>query len=523
MIALFLLSAVAKSEQSSQWSLFVEARKAGTMSDLSDFSFAGYKYSEEPIPDVEYRVFDVREFGAIANDGKSDKAAFVKAIRAAEENGSGVVYFPMGRFLINSGKDTASVIEIRHSNIVVRGAGRDKTTLHFEQDLPPLDPNKLWTVPYAIQTDVRGKGQVITDVVAGTPEGSHQITVASTEKMQAGDWVILEVLNNDPKLIEAELGGLRLEEGWTKLIAEGIKVNERHQVAAIDGNLVTFVEPVHYEVQAKHHWKLREFVHLEGLGFEDLTFEGAWTDDFVHHRSTRDDGGWSILKLAHATDSWVRNVTFRDVNRPLSVSGSAATTVINVRIEGHVGHHAISTSGGSTGVLLADITDAAGMWHSIGVGGGSTTGTVIWRSRYPAHTSFESHASQPRTTLFDNVSGGFFSGRAGGAVKNLPNHAKGLVLWNFEELDEPEEDFEFIDHEVPWWRIVPPVIVGFHGAGTTFKEGAAEVVESLGRPVEPGSLFEAQLSLRLGELPKWLVDYKAKHLGKQSSACSRDQ
>ena len=101
-----------------------------------------------------------------------------------------------------------------------------------------------------------------------------------------------------------------------------------------------------------------------------------------------------------------------------------------------------------------------------------------------------------------------FKGRAGGAPFNLPNHGRHLVLWNFKEIDEPENNFRFVATDTWWWRIVPPILVGFHGSGTTFKEDEVQILESLGQPVKPESLFEEQLKLRLGKLPKWILEIK---------------
>lgn len=99
-------------------------------------------------------------------------------------------------------------------------------------------------------------------------------------------------------------------------------------------------------------------------------------------------------------------------------------------------------------------------------------------------------------------------GRAGGARQNLPNHGRYLVLWNYKETDEPESNFEFWSTKTWYWKIVPPIIVGFHGAGTTFKKDEVQILESLGTPVKPESLFEEQLKLRLGKLPDWITDLK---------------
>ena len=99
-------------------------------------------------------------------------------------------------------------------------------------------------------------------------------------------------------------------------------------------------------------------------------------------------------------------------------------------------------------------------------------------------------------------------GRVGGARHNLPNHGRYLVLWNYKETDEPESNFEFWSTKTWYWKIVAPIIVGFHGAGTTFKADEVQILESMGTPVKPESLFEEQLTLRLGKLPEWITDLK---------------
>ena len=231
-------------------------------------------------------------------------------------------------------------------------------------------------------------------------------------------------------------------------------------------------------------------------------------DKRICSSSAQDDGGWKILNLSRSVNSWIRNCTFKNVNVAASINASAACTAINISIVGAIGHSAVHAAGGSTGILMAKINDKSGMHHSTGVGGGSTTASVIWRSKFPKHTSFEAHSSQPRCTLFDNVEGGFMRGRAGGAAKNLPTHGRNLVLWNFNETDEAEKDFDFIAKDSKYWKFVPPIIVGFHGSGSTFNEEEVQIVESLGKPVKPESLFEEQLNLRLGELHEWIVEEK---------------
>ena len=57
-----------------------------------------------------------------------------------------------------------------------------------------------------------------------------------------------------------------------------------------------------------------------------------------------------------------------------------------------------------------------------------------------------------------------------------------------------------------WWKVMPPIIVGFHGAAIDFSDDPTQMLyeESTGSAVEPLSLYEAQLRERLGYVPLWL-------------------
>lgn len=503
---LTLFSQVVNAQKSELWEDFVKAKNKGKEAVLPDFSYAGYKYSEVEIPTVNYKKFDVTDFGAIPNDTKSDKKAIQKTIAAAIKNRSGIVYFPKGKYYLNTNDDDKTPIIIKSSNIVFRGEGdgEDGSILFFENDLPPKDQKKMYSCPMAIQTSAGGRDQFLTDVTSNAKRETFSITVKDPSKLKKGNWVILKIVNNDKNLINYDTAPLEVEEAWKTILNKGVQVNERHQIASIKGKTITFKEPIHYDVKKKHGWKIYNYAHSEGLGFENIRFEANWKKEFVHHRSAEDDSGWGILKISRAVNSWVRNCTFKNVTNAVAFSQAAYSTAIDIKIKGSIGHSAVDSGGGSTGILIAHVTDYAGMHHAVGVGGGSTSATVIWRSKYPAHTSFESHASQPRCTLLDNIEGGFFAGRAGGARQNLPNHGRYLVLWNYKETDEAEKDFRFVATDSWYWRIVPPIIVGFHGSGTTFKEDEVHTIESQGIPVKPESLFEEQLKLRLGKLPKWI-------------------
>lgn len=57
-------------------------------------------------------------------------------------------------------------------------------------------------------------------------------------------------------------------------------------------------------------------------------------------------------------------------------------------------------------------------------------------------------------------------------------------------------------------RFVLPIIVGHHGKASTFNKSHLQLIESHGQAVTPKSLFESQLSLRLGGVPSFLQTVK---------------
>ncbi len=507
-ILTIVFSGVLNAQESQLWEDFKSCSKKGKTAELPDFSYAGYHHGEKAIPTVDYNVFDITQFGAVPNDGKSDKKAIQMAIDAAVKNKSGVVFFPKGRFLLNEDTDDTTPIIVKGNNIVFRGSGSDEngTELFMKNHLPAKDPKKLWTTPYMIQFVGGGGEDLLTSIAASARRGSHTVKVRNAAAIKPGDWIVLRVRNNAPDLIEKEMCGCHADEKWTSILNKGVYVNAYHQVTDVKGKEITLKEPLLRDIDKKHEWQVYRYAHFEEVGVEDIAFVGNWHEEFVHHKDDIHDGGYSLLKFQRLANSWVRNCRFTDVNRAANFVLCSNVSALNCEVTGTPGHSSIS-SNASSRVLIGKINDSSSQWHAPGVTG-PTLGTVLWRVKYNEDTSFESHASQPHATLFDCVEGGFFIGRGGGARQNLPNHMEHLVLWNYKELGEPEVDFEFWSSKTWFWKIIPPYVVGFHGAGTTFKEDQIKVLESLGTPVNPESLYEAQLELRLGKLPEWIKEIK---------------
>ncbi|WP_156101311.1 DUF4955 domain-containing protein [Flavobacterium gilvum] len=504
LLNLFVITTVAAQQNAK---IFEDYKKDKNV--LPDFSYVGYHQGEKNIPNItNYKVFDVTEFGAKPNDDISDKQAIQLAIDAANKNGSGIVFFPKGRFLVNEDGDANNSIISKNGHIIFRGSGSGSggTELFMKNNLPPANPSQMWTVPPLFIFTSSGSDKKIGQVTAAASVGDLTIQVNTTEGLESGDWIALKLLDNNKDLIASELKNNKVEPEWTSLINKGISVNVFYQIKKIKNGKLTLMAPISYAIDPKYQWGVYKFAHNEEIGIEDIAFVGNWKEKFVHHRSWKDDSGYTMLRIQKTTNSWIKNCRFTDCSVAATISQSANVTVLNCLVNGNAGHEAIS-AGGSTNVLIAKCVDEASQWHSFGTTGG-TMNTVIWKCTYPATTCFESHSSQPRNTLLDGVEGGLMNGRAGGAKENMPNHMQGLVLWNYKQTNEPVKDFEFWPPTVvsEWWRIPNPVIVGFTSKGSTFKKEQLGQSESIGTAVEPASLYEAQLKLRLGKLPEWIKE-----------------
>ena len=124
------LSAAGHAEESSLWGSHGEKWTPGA--PLKDFSHAGYRGSDAPIPDFPVGV-NVRDFGAVGDGVADDTAAFAKAVAACPE--SAAVFVPDGTYALRDW------LKITRSGVVLRGQSRERTVLFFPVGLGEIHPN----------------------------------------------------------------------------------------------------------------------------------------------------------------------------------------------------------------------------------------------------------------------------------------------------------------------------------------------------------------------------------------------
>ena len=520
---------------------------------LLDFSYAGYHHGTElPVDEKDvnvlakklgYKVYNVCDYGAIPDDGKSDRKALediINKIGRGKPNAKAIIYFPEGEYILHTkddntknaetGKVTSNTLNLVMGHVIIKGAGRDKTFLTMEDPMLPTDPKVMYSSPKMISIRHNGgKGDSqLAKVTGSAKKGDMSIEVADASKLKVGDWVKLILLNNDKKVIEEELKPYKVQSSMTTLINKGVHVVDRHQIKAIDGKRVTFEEPIMHAVNPAYGWEITTYLHYEEVGVEDLTFKGKAKKNFHHHAGWEDDGAYKPLDFMRQVNSWVRRVDFISISECMTFSECANCFLLDSEISGNRGHSSVRMQYSARGFIgkvwdhsngylnddkqFTEYKENLGQYHACGISKQSI-GNVIWQCHWGDDSCFESHATQPRASLFDQCCGGFMQFRMGGDKKELPNHMDDLTMWNFNCLaTNPNDPVPFnwwiYNESTGWYKTLPPTFVGFHGKNVNFKEDEMKLNENQGKEVLPGSLYEAQLSRRLGSTPQWLIDAK---------------
>jgi Domain of unknown function (DUF4955)/Pectate lyase superfamily protein len=488
-------SRITHGEVAPLWNEFVEARAAGQEPTLPDFSYAGYHFCEQPIPDVSNRPrFDVTAFGGAPDDDEFDDAAIQRAIDAAEANeNGGVVFFPPGRFKISGDKDSRRAIRISKSNIVLKGSGRGEGgTEIFAVEMRRGRRNFVFRPE-------RDRDRDVTIVSKDSPRASFWVEVADASELEVGENVVLA--HQSEEFTRQYFDPLPLARQWERLFGRrgGMNIREIHTVAEIDGNRVRFENPIHFPLKlvASEPFTLRTFASIDECGIEDIRFTGRWDsypEEFVHHKDGIHDSGWCAITMENVENGWIRRCEFRHWNECINLRAGYKFTIEDVKFTGKKGHTSIHARSGY-GVLVKHCVDTAGHHHGPG-GGYGAVNLVVTQCQMLVDQNIDLHSGQSYACLYDDIEGGIFR-NLGGPHPGLPHGGRDIVFWNFRHRSTFDFDYNFWNTaERRNHTFARPTFVGFQAdRSITFEnEGVNQLP---GANVEPRSLFEAQLALRL--------------------------
>lgn len=304
---------------------------------IPDYSYCGYKASDELIPEVAVKAFVPYRSG--------DATAYIQAAidyvssLPVDENGfRGAVQLDKGQFQIEGG------LLLSASGVVLRGSGSDENGT----ELLGLGQDRTTMIRLAGRADRRlDKVRTLSAPVA---MGDMFIRVNEVETYSPGQtllisrWVTQEWVN---AMDMNDFGGESSYIGWkpgdkTKGRPGDVEVRWERQVLALRGDTLFLDAPLTCDISLEEGmvqvqtWPGR----IAQVAVENLRLTSVYDESNPYDENHR----WNAIELDNAEDAWVRRVQFRHF------AGSAVFVTDNVRrvtVEDCQSYAPVSEIGGS--------------------------------------------------------------------------------------------------------------------------------------------------------------------------------
>ncbi len=466
-------------------------------SRLPDFSYAGYRRGEAPLPEPAGEI-SVKDFGAVGDGQADDTEAFKKAISKSRGQ---AVFVPAGKYRITD------FLYIRRSGVSLVGEGPRKSVLYFPVPLEKIKSNMgattggrptsnySWSGGFVY---VRGShaSKVLATVRADARRGQRKLRVSDAGKFEVGQDYRLVMRDTKEQNLAAHLyaGDPGAMKNFGSRAAEAF-VFRVTKIDQADGRIV-FDRPLRTDVRLE--WEPRFYearCSVEEVGIENLGFEFPVTPYKGHFTEL----GYNAIAMRGVRNCWVRNVLIHNSDSGMFISGNNIT-IRGVEITSErarerqrkaTGHHGITLGGQDN--LLEDFEFKTRFMHDITVTSGSAGNVAA--GGCGVDMCLDHHRRAPHANLFTDIDLGegsrmFQSG--GGAA--LGRHCG---AW---------ETFWCIRAErgQKWpggWGPDMMNFVGVEAAQDSVTDMDGKWFEAIDPArIEPRNLYKAQLERRLGGL-----------------------
>lgn len=316
LVLLFLLSEIfVNAQQPWRSILYPENWAPGyTLPDgrfLHDFSYAGYHAGEKQVPDISQYVVDITQppFNA-DNSGNGDVTLIIqKALDDLGKAGGGVVYLPPGTYRIKPVGNFA--LRMSYNNVVLRGAGKDKTfLLNDENSMRSKDIILVRPLQGGDWTKAEGATATIS---SDLEQPVNIIPVSSVAPFKVGDRVI--ITSDVTSHFIADHG---MQQLWTTSGMIGPTFYRIVKYIDATNKTIQIDAPTRYPVKTRDN--ARVYVvnsHLSEVGIEDLSIGNrqnilqGWGEEDYSKTGT---GAYEVhashaIRVFYTMNSWIRNVS----------------------------------------------------------------------------------------------------------------------------------------------------------------------------------------------------------------------
>lgn len=292
---------------------------------IQDWSFAGYRRGEVPLPEVTTNILDVTKSPYNAdNTGGSDVTSIIQqAIDDAGNAGGGVVYLPSGTFRVSLQSGGNYCLRLNKSNVVLRGAGTNNTFLYNHTN--DMRSNKIIYISNGGSWSSTGSDKV--DITQDLTNPTRVIPVTDVSNYTPGDMVI--VRNYVGARWIAEHNMTSWWGGYENNFAGLVYCREVMEVDAVNKTLTIDI-PIRYSLLTadeaavyKAPTSMIDEVGIENLsiGNRDRTDNGWAENDYTNssNGSYHTHASW-VIDMRRTFNCWVNNV---NTYRP---AGNASTS-----------------------------------------------------------------------------------------------------------------------------------------------------------------------------------------------------
>jgi hypothetical protein len=378
---------------------------------IPNFSFAGYRNGEVPIPTVP----TVKTISSIA--GEVDATARINTalaeVGAMPLNANGI----RGALQLGPGLyPVAGTVEVKYSGVILRGSGTSgdpavgtiiKSTATAGLDANGIEsPVLLGTTNKEVdwQNRVGATIPVVSDPVSA---GSRKLTLAPGHGLSVGDNIIIWHECTAEWLAAIDDGGVKDDPPWP-VGSEPIMYNRF--VKAVNENEILICAPVFNDLKASlseiyvNKWENTNEVVNAGI-------ENLRVDMIEPPELDQDAHADNCIVIERSRDTWVRDVDTRRFKKSgIFVRRSHRVTVENVwalepRSETEGGRRYNFCAGYMAQQVLFTNVVAAEARHAFVASGGASTSGIVWLDGVAKNGLLESggHAHWSQGLLFDNV------------------------------------------------------------------------------------------------------------------------
>lgn len=309
---------------------------------IPDFSYAGYKSSEEELPKFGDHYAAKVTLSNPSGDETSRIQDAIKKVSALSKNSHGY----RGAVVLGAGTWNVTSLTIDADGVVLRGAGPDSTIITSSVTKPGqtirVGSSGSKSNSDAFMAGRSGTQWKITDSTVHV--GSRSFSLTSGHGVRVGDAIIIEHPATAAWLAAVDNGGSPVKsEHWP---VGSVPIRYHRYVTAVDGNRVTVDAPVMYSLVKslsqsfvyKYTGSLRQQV-----GIENLTVD--------HKTKSNFDGnhGNDCIRFNLSENCWVRNVVTQNFRRAGFYIGES--TRITIQDSKAIDPHAEITSAMRYGFL----------------------------------------------------------------------------------------------------------------------------------------------------------------------------